>query len=199
MTRASVVRAARRQFLSAGYGATTIGSIAAEAGVSTETIYKAFTNKPGLVRAIHEEALAGGGSVSAETRSDAMRDQVGDPREVIRNWAGFTSEVMPRVAPILLLVRSGASSAPALAALWDELEERRLGRMAQHAAHFERRGDLRPDITRDQARDVLWAYTSPEFYERLVVQQEWPLGRYSEFVAEGIIAALLPPPLPQHR
>lgn len=199
MTRASVVRAARRQFLSAGYGATTIGSIAAEAGVSTETIYKAFTNKPGLVRAIHEEALAGSGSVSAETRSDAMRDRVADPREVIRNWADFTSEVMPRVAPILLLVRSGASSAPALAALWDELEERRLGRMAQHAAHFARRGDLRPDITRDQARDILWAYTSPEFFERLVVHQEWPLGRYSEFVAEGITAALLPPPLPQHR
>jgi hypothetical protein len=39
---------------------------------------------------------------------------------------------------------------------------------------------------------VLWAYTSPELYERLVLRQAWSLERYGQFVSDGIIAALLP-------
>jgi len=45
----AVLEAAQRRFLRAGYGATTI---AADAAVSVETIYKAFGGKRGLVRAI---------------------------------------------------------------------------------------------------------------------------------------------------
>ena len=39
---------------------------------------------------------------------------------------------------------------------------------------------------------MLWAYTSPELYERLVLRQAWSLERYGQFVSDGIIAALLP-------
>jgi DNA-binding transcriptional regulator YbjK len=38
-SREAILDAARRQFLDAGYAATTIAAIAAEAGVSVETIY----------------------------------------------------------------------------------------------------------------------------------------------------------------
>ncbi len=48
----AVLEAAQRRFLRAGYGATTIAAIAADAAVSVETIYKAFGGKRGLVRAI---------------------------------------------------------------------------------------------------------------------------------------------------
>lgn len=79
-TRASVLATAQRLFLAGGYGATTLGAIAREAGVSVETIYKAFGNKPGLVRAIHELALAGQGAVPTSQRSDEMRAREKDPR-----------------------------------------------------------------------------------------------------------------------
>lgn len=190
-TRASVLETAQRRFLEDGYAATTIGAIAREAGVSVETIYKAFGNKPGLVRAIHERALAGEGAVPTSQRSDEMRARETDPRQVIRNWGSFATQVMPRVAPILLLVRSAAATAPELAALWDELEDERLRRMADNARYFVDGGHLREGRTPEEARDVLWAYTSPEVYERLVLRQRWPLERYGQFVSEGIIAALL--------
>jgi hypothetical protein len=53
-------------------------------------------------------------------------------------------------------------------------------------------GHLRPDITADQAADILWAYSSPELYELLVIRRGWPAERHGQFVAEALIAALLP-------
>jgi len=191
-TRAAVLDVAQRLFLAHGYGATTIGLIAREADVSAETIYKAFGNKPGLVRAIHELALAGEGDVPTAVRSDEVRAREEDPRTLIRRWGEFATEVMPRVAPVLLLIRSAAASAPELSALWEELEEQRLRRMTENAQYFVDGGHLREGRTVEEARDVLWAYTSPELYERLVLRQRWPLRRWGEFVSEGIIAALLP-------
>ena len=50
-TRSTILEVARRRFLGEGYATTTVAAIAADAGVSVETIYKAFGGKPGLVRA----------------------------------------------------------------------------------------------------------------------------------------------------
>lgn len=187
-----MLETAQRLFLADGYAATTIAAIATEAGVSVETVYKAFGNKPGLVRAIHDRALAGDEAVPTSQRSDEMRAREPDPREVVRNWGTFATQVMPRVAPILLLVRSAAATAPELSALWEELEDQRLKRMTDNARYFLDGNHLREDRTLEQARDVLWAYTSPEVYERLVLRQGWPLERYGQFVSDGIIGALLP-------
>lgn len=191
-TRVSILEVAQRRFLERGYAGTTIAVIADEAGVSAETVYKAFGNKAGLVRAIHDRALAGGGDAPTSQRSDEMRAREEDPRTVIRKWGDLATEVMPRVAPILLLIRSAASSAPELAALWEELEDQRLRRMAENAQYFVDGGHLREGRTLEEARDVLWAYTSPELYERLVLRRRWPLERWAQFVSEGITVALLP-------
>ena len=66
--RLAVLNAARRRFLKDGYAATTVASIAADAGVSVETLSKAFGGKPGLVRALGEAGRAGGGPPDAESR-----------------------------------------------------------------------------------------------------------------------------------
>ncbi len=50
-TRAAVVAAAQRLLSRDGFAATTVAVVAAEAGVSAETVYKAFGGTPGLVRA----------------------------------------------------------------------------------------------------------------------------------------------------
>ncbi len=189
--RIAVLEAGQRLFLANGYAATTIAAIAMAAGVSVETVFKTFGNKAGLVRSIHDRALAGDGSVPAFQRSDEMRAREPDPRRVIRKWASFLTEVMPRVAPILLLVRSAAATDPEVAVLWEELEDQRLERMTDNARHFSDGGHLRRDRTLTLARDVLWAYTSPELYERLVLRQGWPLKTYGQFVSEGIAAAIL--------
>src|SRR6476659_3244056 len=57
--RAAVIAAARARFFADGYASTTVGQIAGDAGVSVETIYKAFGNKAGLLKAVFDVAVAG--------------------------------------------------------------------------------------------------------------------------------------------
>jgi AcrR family transcriptional regulator len=191
-TRDTILAAARELFLSGGYAGTTIASIAEAADVSVETIYKGFGGKPGLVQAISEKGLEGAGPIPAEQRSDEMRTLERDPYEVMRRWGTFTTEVAPLAAPIALLLRTAAATDQEVASLLEELDRVRLARMEHNARGLFERGDLREGITLEYARDVLWTYSSPELYEMLVLRQRWPLERYGQFVAEGMIAALLP-------
>jgi AcrR family transcriptional regulator len=198
-TRAAIVEAARQLFLREGFAATTIAAIAAEAAVSVETIYKAFSGKPGLVRAICDAALAGQGPVAAETRSDELQAHERDPRKIIRGWGDLTVEVAPRISPIVLLVRAAAAADPEMASLLAEVDAARLSRMTGNARNLAAAGHLRPDITVQQAGDVMWTYSSPELYELLVVKRGWPAERYGAFITEAMIAALLPPEPPAAR
>ena len=191
-TRDAILAAARELFLGGGYAATTIASIAEAADVSVETIYKGFGGKPGLVQAISEKGLEGAGPIPAEQRSDEMRTLERDPYEVMRRWGAFTTEVAPLAAPIALLLRTAAATDQEVASLLEELDRVRLARMEHNARGLFERGDLREGVTLEYARDVLWTYSSPELYEMLVLRQRWPLERYGQFVAEGMIAALLP-------
>ena len=192
--RAAVVDAAGRLFVREGFSRTTIARIAEEAGVSEETVYKAFGNKIALVRAIRDKALAGQGPVHAERRSDRMQASENDPRKIIRAWGVLTMEVAPRVAPVLLLVRDAAASDPELAKLQEELDAARLTRMTHNARTLLKGGHLRKAVTLDAATDVLWTYSSPELYELLVIRRKWSSERYGRFIADSMITALLPNP-----
>ena len=189
--RAAIVEAATALFVRDGFSGATISRIAADAGVSEETVYKAFGNKIALVRAIRDKALAGQGPVHAERRSDRMQASENDPRKIIRAWGVLTMEVAPRVAPVLLLVRDAAASDPELAKLQEELDAARLTRMTHNARTLLKGGHLRKAITLDAATDVLWTYSSPELYELLVIRRGWSTERYGRFIADAMIAALL--------
>src|SRR4051794_28255177 len=97
--RDAILTAAERRFLSTGYAATTVASIAAEAGVSTHTIYKAFGGKPGLVRSLRARALEGEGPIPAEQRSDELQTPHADAAPIIQGWGVLTAEVAPLVMP----------------------------------------------------------------------------------------------------
>jgi AcrR family transcriptional regulator len=189
--RLAVLAAAGHRFLRDGYAATTVASIAADAGVSVETIYKVFAAKSGLVRALWEIGLSGEGPVPAETRSDEVSATETDPQVTVANWARLSMEVAPRVAPVLLLVRAAAATDPEMEALRDELDTQRLVRMTHNVDALIHAGHLREGITRDHARDVLLTYSAPEIYELLVLRRGWSLEEYSEFIRAGIAAALL--------
>lgn len=43
-----------------------------------------------------------------------------------------------------------------------------------------------------EATDVLWACSSVEFYELLVLRRGWPLTRFAAFITDLMIAEFLP-------
>jgi AcrR family transcriptional regulator len=192
LSRARVLDAAERRFLRNGYGPTTIAAIAADADVSADTIYKSFKSKAGLIRAIRARALQGEGAVPAEQRSDALHQQhETDPRQIIQAWGAFVAEIMPRAAPILLLIRAAAATDPEALALLNEMDADRHNRMTRNARRLHNAGHLRAGITVARAADVLWTYSAPELYELLVVRRRWSPQRYGRFAADAMITALL--------
>jgi AcrR family transcriptional regulator len=191
-TRDQITDIARKLFLSGGYADTTIAAIATAAHVSVETIYKGFGGKPGLVQAIIDKGLAGEGPIPAEQRSDHIRDTEPDPRRILAAWGAFLAEIAPRVVPVFLLARDAAAGDPEVAATLEQISAGRLERMTVNARALARAGHLRPGITVDQAADIMWAYSSPELYELLVIRRGWPAGRYGQFIAQALTTALLP-------
>lgn len=190
--RENILDVARRLLLEHGYSATTVPTIAAEAEVSAETVYKAFGGKAGLVRALWLRGLEGRGSVPAPVRSDALSSEEPDPIAVLHGWGRLTTEVAPEVAPILLLVRAAAAGDAEMADLLTQADDQRRARMRSNARQLQRRGWLRRGITLAQATDVLWTYSSTELYDLLVNKSGWPADRYGRFIGDALAAALLP-------
>lgn len=185
-----VLDTARTLFLQTGYVATTVESIARASTISAATIYKSYGGKAGLVRALCQRALLGAGPVPAEQRSNALRHG-GDPHEVLEGWGRLAAEVSPRVSPLLLLLRTAALSDPDAAALYDELDEARLARMADNARFLAETPHLRPGVSIRHARDVLWLCSSPELYELLIVKRRWTRAKFSRFLTDMMVGALL--------
>ena len=192
-TRQALLDAARDRFLTEGFTATTVAVIASDVGVSVDTIYKAFGGKPGLVRAICADALAGEGPVPAEIRSDALHDSEPGPQAIIRGWGALASEVAPRVVPILLLIRDAAIADPEMAELRADMDRQRLERMTQNARMLANAGHLRRGLTVEHAGEIMWTYSSPQLYELLVMIRGWPLPGFTAFITDAMVAALLPP------
>ena len=192
-TRQAILDAARHRFLDEGYGATTIASIARAADSSPDTIYKTFGGKAGLLRALCEDALHGSEPEPAEQRSDAMQAAASDPRALLRGLGTLTTEIAPRIAPLLLLLATAADTDPSLARLRADLDRARLVRMTHVAQNLAATTPLRPGVSLRDAAEIMWTYSSPELYRLLVVDRGWSPEQYGQFVGTSLVDALLGP------
>jgi AcrR family transcriptional regulator len=192
-TRARILDAARTRFLRDGYGATTVAEIAADADVAPQTVTKQFNNKPGLVRALFEVALVGDDDgTPLEERTGIMAiHQEPDPNVKLRMFATALAAMLPRTAPIQLLLRQ-ASGDPDLATVWTQIRAGRLVGMTNVANNLATGNHLRPGLTPEEARDILWTYSSPDLYELLVMNRGWDGERFRDFLTAALTAALLP-------
>src|SRR3954451_13651842 len=123
-TRLAVLTAARARFLADGYAATTIAAVAADAGVSVETVYKAFGNKPGLVKAVFDVAVVGDDEDVPMMQREFVQRNIAepDPRRKLRDYGDHLAALAPRVSPILLVVRAAAESDAGASDVWAQLQ-----------------------------------------------------------------------------
>src|SRR5580698_3963785 len=89
--RAAILDACRDLLVRDGYQSTTIRAVAEQAGVSPETVYKAFGSKPGLVKALWDVTLAGDDEPLTMAQRPALREvwRTRDPHAKLRLYAGF--------------------------------------------------------------------------------------------------------------
>ena len=190
-TRRRIVDAAGRLFLERGYGATTVGDVAASAGTSVATVYNAVGGKPALLKAVYDVALAGDDAPvpMAERPAYIAMQQAPDARTALHAYAGLGREMAERALPLLVLVLG--SHEPDLRAFAEVIEGERLRGTRLTAGMIEERYGLRPGLTADRAGEILWALTSPEVAERLVLRRGWSWDEFQAFLGDAATAALV--------
>ena len=190
--RLAVVLAARDRFERDGYRATTIATVAAQAGVSAESVYKGFGTKAALAKAVFDLALAGDDEpvpIADRPAMQAVREEP-DVRRKIGLYVHGLAERQARSAGVQILIRDGRHVDDALTPVWAELDEEGRRGMTMLGRHLLETGQLRPGIDLDEVRDVLWNYLAIDTYERLVLSRGWPLERYADWLARAITGAL---------
>jgi AcrR family transcriptional regulator len=171
-------------------------AIATEAGVVVETIYRAFGSKARLFKAVVEAAVAGGSAradVPVEERP-AIRAVIAepDPRRQVALYAATQPGIHRRSGPLLRALRGAAAVDLELRALWDEIEAGRLAGQGRFAGMLAERGGLRPDVSVEQARDLVWTLCSLAVHDLLVISRGWTSERYQEWLAAALMRELLP-------
>lgn len=192
--RTAVLEAARRLFLERGFAATTMPDIASIAGVSIQTVYKVFGNKPGLAKAVFDVAITGDDEPVPMLQRDTLQRVRAerDPRKKLRLYGEHLAAVAPRHVPIQLVILAAATTDAEAGRVWDDLQHERLRGMTMFAKSLDGAGHLRSGVSATEARDVLWTYNSAELYRLLVVERNWIPKRYGQWIADALIAALLP-------
>jgi len=189
-----VIRAARSLFLERGYGATTIEAISALADVPPATLYRLFSSKHGILKALLDISIVG----DEETIPMAGRTEVralladADPGSKLAGFAKITAQVNSRVAPLYRILVSAAGSDPDAAALLDELTHQRQAGQRLIARSLASTGALRPELRERDAADVIHALMSPELYRLLVLDRHWKSERYERWLASTLADQLLP-------
>jgi AcrR family transcriptional regulator len=192
-SRRAMLDAGRRLFLEHGYANTTIAMVAEKAGVSVQTVYKAFDNKPGLVKALVDVALVGDDEPVPMMEREFVQQNMAepDPRKKLLDYGVHVAEIAPRAQPILLVIRDAGAVDAGAAEVWERLQAERLTGMTHFAQHMKSEGHLRRGVSVSEARDVLWAHNSVELWDLLVRQRGWAPARYGRWIGNQLIAALL--------
>lgn len=124
-TRGEIVAAAARCFAEAGYDATSIRHVAADAGVDPALVRRFFGGKDELFTEVAQAVIGPGSAVAAVAQGPA--DQAGE--RLLRYFLGLLGDVH-RPGPLLGLVRSAVTSEHAADVLRTFLAERVLGGIA---------------------------------------------------------------------
>jgi AcrR family transcriptional regulator len=195
-TRRQIVEAARHLFIERGYVGSTIEAIAQQAGVAVETVYVAFGSKRAILSSLIDVSIGGDGDdepvpvLERPGPQEARKER--DQRRQLRLFAHGIREIMGRVGPVFIIMRSAAHTELEIATLLDTLLKERLGNLTQFVQWVASNGPLREGLSVPDAADTVWTLSSAEVHHLLTVDLGWSGERYEEWLGDTLIAVLLP-------
>ncbi len=192
-TRAAVTHAARILFVKSGYGSTTLQQIADEAGVSVQTVYAVFGNKPALLGATLDVAIAGDDRPVAVNDRDWMHDvfNSSEPQVRLRAYAGAVRRIHDGAADMFVVVAAAAAADPALRGLAEETDSRRRNGATSVVDGLVSIGALGSGLRRDTAIDLVWTLNSADVFVLLVRRSGWRLQQYEDWLGDTLVQQLL--------
>ena len=146
LARRAVVDAARVLFAERGYQATTVDAISERADVPPATVYRLFSSKLGILKAMLDVSIAG----DDQPLSLPERPEVSglaaerDAGALLTGFVGLTVAINTRSHDVYRILTSAAGSDPAAAELLTDYQRQRARGQAQIARALARAGALAP-------------------------------------------------------
>ena len=188
-TRQRIVDAVLERLRAAPAEPVAIEKIAAMAGVARSTVYAIFGSRAGLFDAVgtHLQARTGYERlVEASHRPDA--------RDAFRGGLRAASEMLAAERDTWRALRSMAQlDQEAVGGSVQRWEDERAAAMARIAGQLHEQGQLRPEVTVEEANDVLWVITSFESFDLLYSGRGLPLDVVVERLTDAAERALMRP------
>lgn len=194
-SRRRIVEAATRLFVANGFGPTTIGGIAAEAGVSAPTIYYTFGTKEAVLQAAIDTAVAGDDRPVPTLERDWVLEAIDapDPAEQVARMVAGAAAILQRAAQLLRVLHETASASQDLAAAWTENIRQRREVQQVFADALDSKGALLPGVSAEQAADVSALLLGPETYVFLCEQMGWAHDDWTRWTTATLVRELLAP------
>jgi len=193
-TRAAVVEAALSLFVERGYAATTIEAISDRSDTPQATVYRLFSSKLGILKAVLDVSVGGDDQAVAMADRPQVRALLSDedPENQLAGFAALLREIMARVGPVHRILTDAARSDEDAALLLAEIARQRHEGQRRIARSLARPGALRPGLRERDAADIIHALASPEVYGLLVLDRGWSGERYEKWLRSILIDQLLP-------
>lgn len=193
-TEQRVLAAAHELLLSEGWTGTTMTAIAARAGVSPTLLYKTYGTKAALAKRLYDVTLVG----DDEPVPLNLRPEIAaiiaepDPRRKIAAYVRLGRRLTERIGPLVARLQAGAAAGDTdLVELVATTQRERLVGTLGIARHLAEIGALRPGLTAERARDIIWVFFAPETINRLTTDRGWSFDEAEACFTEVLCAALL--------
>ena len=169
-----------------GYAATTIEAICERSDTPPATVYRLFSSKLGILKAVLDVSIGGDDQAVAMADRPQVRALLtdGDPRKQLAGFAALLRDVMARTAPVHRILADAARSDQDAATLLAEIARQRHEGQRRIARSLVRSGGLRPGLRERDAGDIVHALASPEVYGLLVNDRSWSGERYETWLTE---------------
>jgi AcrR family transcriptional regulator len=189
-TRAAVLDAAGRCFLDKGYAATTMKDVAAEAGVSVQTVFGQGSKAALLLGCVDRAVVGDDEAVPLARRELFVRFVEASDRAAKLDAAREISRhYVPLTIPMIRVFAAAAAGDAELAEAWAEYERRRLQDGRLLIASFQ--PWLREGLDVDRATDIFWALFSHVPVDNLMRVRGWSLDEYADFLVDAVDRLLL--------
>ncbi|KAB2898491.1 MAG: TetR/AcrR family transcriptional regulator [Kofleriaceae bacterium] len=186
-TRRSILQAAWDRLAKPGDPAR-LEDIAADAGVTRQSVYLHFGSRGGLLTALvaHMDDELELTPRIAEIRANP------DPVDALEQMLRLSASYEPRIHGVALALLRLAPTDPDAAAAFEDRMRQRRGGFAEVLRVIEEQGKLSPDWTARQVADVLWEASAPSSYEHLVVERGWSVKTFERWLLHLARSFLVP-------
>ena len=186
-TQRRILEAARSLFGRLGIDAVTIADIGKKAGTAGSTVYAIYGSKDGILRALMEQSLFGSQFQSAQ---ELLKGEE-DPVKLIAMTPQVSRAIYESEASNLGLLRHASGFSPALRKMEQEFERIRYEAQEQRVRSLFKAGKARRGLSLEEARRILWMYTSRDVYRMLVHEAGWTPDQYQTWLSATLLEALV--------